>query len=243
MNDASSAVRVALLDASLGDTPAAANFQRTLDADVTVYKVSEGTFPPSPTAKDRPYDAVVVSGSQTAVYDDHDWIDRTEAWVRDAVDAGLPVLGVCWGHQLLAQALGGTADPMGEYELGYEPIDRLEDDPLFDGVPGSFVAFETHSDEVTELPGDATLLAENDRSLQAFRVRNAWGVQFHPEYDLDTARWVTENKRGDVDNDRVDAILADVTPERHAEAADARRVLDNFVALARSIAHVDRHTA
>jgi GMP synthase (glutamine-hydrolysing) len=132
---------------------------------------------------------------------------------------------------------------MGEYELGYESIDRLDDDPLFDGVPGSFVAFETHSDEVTELPGEATLLAENDRSLQAFRVQNAWGVQFHPEYDLETARWVTEGKRGDVDNDRVAAILADVTPERHAAAADARRVLDNFVALAGTLVAPDGTTA
>jgi GMP synthase (glutamine-hydrolysing) len=77
------------------------------------------------------------------------------------------------------------------------------------------------------------VLAENGRALQAFRVRNAWGVQFHPEYDLDTARWVTENKRGHLTDAAVDAIIDTITPARHAETADATRVFDNFLAFAR----------
>jgi GMP synthase (glutamine-hydrolysing) len=228
-------VNVALLDASVGETPAERNFRRELDADVRAYKVSEGEFPPRVDGDEFGFDAVVISGSQTSVYDDEPWIVETEAWVREAVDAGVPVLGVCWGHQLLAQAVGGDVDPMGTYELGYETVELLPaaaDDPLFDGVDGSFVAFETHADEVTRLPGDVSVLAETDRSLQAFRVGNAWGVQFHPEYDLDTARWVTENKRGWLDDATVDAVLETVTPDRHAATADATRVFENFLAFA-----------
>jgi GMP synthase (glutamine-hydrolysing) len=227
------ALTVALLDASVGDTPAERNVRRELDVEVRAYKVSEGSFPPSPAAAVDAFDAVVVSGSQTAVYDDDPWIAETEAWVRAVVDRGLPLLGICWGHQLLARATGGDVDPMGGYELGYVDVDLLvpaEDDPLFAGVDDPFVAFETHSDEVTRLPGAATPLAETGRALQAFRIANAWGVQFHPEYDLDTARWVTENKRGHLTDDRVDAILRTVTPERHAETAAAKRVFANFLA-------------
>jgi GMP synthase (glutamine-hydrolysing) len=227
---------VALLDASVGDTPAERNVGRELEAEVRTYKVSEGVLPPSPSEALDAFDAVVVSGSQTAVYDDEPWIAETEAWLRGVVDRGMPVLGICWGHQLLAQATGGDVDPMGEYELGYVDVDLLAPaaaDPLFAGVDDPFVAFETHSDEVTRLPGAATPLAETDRALQAFRIANAWGVQFHPEYDLDTARWVTENKRGHLTDDRVDAVLETVTPERHAETAAARRTFANFLAFAR----------
>jgi GMP synthase (glutamine-hydrolysing) len=235
MNNNRDGLDVALLDASIGDTPAERNVRRELDAPVTAYKPSEGEFPPR-VGEGVPFDAAVISGSQTAVYDADEWITTTETWVREAVEAGLPVLGLCWGHQLLARAVGGDVDPMGGYELGYATVDLLDDgtdDPLFEGVGPSFVAFETHSDEVTRLPATASVLAETDRALQAFRVGNAWGVQFHPEYDLDTARWVTENKRGHLDDATVDAVLGSITPTRHAETADARRVFDNFLAFVR----------
>ena len=175
--------QIAVLDASIGETPAERNFRRELDTVVTVFKSSEGQLPPTPTGNGLfPHDGAVVSGSQTAVYEDRPWIDEVESWVRAASDAGVPVLGVCCGHQLIAQAFGGTVDPMGRDELGYEHIKRTgETGPLFDGIADSFVAFETHSDEVTSLPAGATVLAENSTSIQAFRIGTAWGVQFHPE--------------------------------------------------------------
>mgnify|MGYP006278016001 FL=1 len=225
--------RIALLDASVGDTPAERNFRRELDADVQAFKVSEGDLPPPvETSEMWPFDAAVISGSQTSVYDEHAWIDAIEAWTRAAVEASVPILGVCWGHQLLAQALDGAVDPMGRYELGYHEVDRIADDPLFSGLDETFLAFETHSDEVTRLPSEATVLAENDRSLQAFRIANAWGVQFHPEYDRETARWVTENKRGEVADDELERILAAITTENAARARDAKGVFENFVATA-----------
>jgi GMP synthase (glutamine-hydrolysing) len=226
---------VALLDASVGETPAERNVRRELDADVRAYEVSEGTYPPRVDADGFGFDAIVVSGSQTSVYDDEPWIAETAAWVEGAVERGVPLLGICWGHQLLARAVGGDVDPMASYELGYSTIDLVDggtDDPLFGGIGSPFVAFETHSDEVTALPAGVTILAENQRALQAFRVANAWGVQFHPEYDRDTARWVTENKRGWVDDATVDAILETITPRTHAETAPATRVFDNFLAFA-----------
>ena len=67
-------VKIAVLDASVGDTPAERNLRRELDAEVHVFKLSEGVFPPMVSATDWRYDGVAVSGSQTSVYDDHDWI-------------------------------------------------------------------------------------------------------------------------------------------------------------------------
>jgi GMP synthase (glutamine-hydrolysing) len=224
---------ITLLDASIGDTPAERNFRREIDLPVTAWKVSESEYPPAPDGDAWADDGVVVSGSQTAVYEDRAWIDRTAEWIADAVAAGVPVLGVCWGHQLLATALDGTVEPMDAYELGYATIDRVADDRFLDGIDESFRAFESHSDAVVELPDDATLLAENDRSIQAFRIENALGVQFHPEYDLETARWVVQNKDGELPKERLDRLLDSITSETHAETAAAKRVFENFEGLVR----------
>ena len=224
--------RVVLLDASLGETPAERNFQREVDADVDAFKVSEGELPPTPTEGWRtawPYDGVIVSGSQASVYEDAAWIRDVEAWVRQAVTASVPLLGVCWGHQLVASALGGAVGPIGRYEIGYRTVDVVASDPLFDGIPESFVAFETHSDEIKRLPDAAVPLAENDCTIQAFRIGSAYGVQFHPEYDLQTARWILDGK--DLQPERAAAIREELTEERYEQARVATRVFENFLAI------------
>ena len=221
---------LAVLDASVGDTPAEANLRRELDADVTVYKISEGVFPPSVSASDWRFDGVVISGSQTSVYDDHDWIHEATEWVRRVHEADVPILGICWGHQFLAQALGGRVVDMGEYELGYEPITRIGDDPLFDGVPAEFVSFETHSDRIAEVPPGAATLARNDIGVQSFRVGSAYGVQFHPEYDRQTAEWVTEGK--DLPDEQIRAVLDGITDDVVEQARVAKTVFANFLDIA-----------
>jgi GMP synthase (glutamine-hydrolysing) len=220
---------LALLDASVGDTPAERNFRRELDADLDVFKLPEGEFPPSVSSSGWRYDGVVVSGSQTSVYDDHDWIHEATEWVRRVHAADVPVLGVCWGHQFLAQALGGRVVDMGEYELGYRQVRQVGTDPLFGGVPREFTSFETHSDRVAELPALAHTLAQNDYGVQAFRVGATYGVQFHPEYDRETAEWVVRGK--DLPDDRIESVVAGITEETVADAETAKTVFDNFLSL------------
>jgi GMP synthase (glutamine-hydrolysing) len=220
---------IAVVDASVGDTPAERNLVRELDAETTVFKVSDGRFPPSVVSKTWEYDGVVISGSQTAVYDDDDWIHELTDWFRRVHEADVPTLGICWGHQFVAQALGGRVVDMGEYELGYRPVTHVGDDPLFAGVPTPFVAFQTHSDRVAELPPGGVELARNDVGLQAFRVGASYGVQFHPEYDRETAEWVTREK--DLPADRIETVLAGITDETVADAEAAARVFDNFLSV------------
>jgi len=231
-------VALAVLDASVGETPAESNLRRELDASLTVYKLSDGEFPPSVSAADWRFDGVVISGSQTSVYDDRDWIHEATEWVRRVHRSDVPVLGICWGHQFLAQALGGRVADMNEYELGYEQIVRVGDDPLFEGLPETFTSFETHADRVVELPAGAATLARNDYGVQAFRVGSAYGLQFHPEYDRETAVWVTEGK--DLPDERTGAVLDDITDETVAAARTSKRIFDNFIALAETHQPVQR---
>ncbi|HHW4681229.1 MAG TPA: glutamine amidotransferase [Xylella taiwanensis] len=130
----------------------------------------------------------MISGSGAFVTDRADWSERTADWLCEAAYAGMPLLGICYGHQLLAHALGG--------EVAYNPAGResgtirLElhpaafDDPLFADLPVQFSVHATHLQTVLRVPEGAIVLA---RSIQdqchAFRWRqNSWGVQFHPEF-------------------------------------------------------------
>ncbi|QSG05555.1 type 1 glutamine amidotransferase [Halapricum desulfuricans] len=217
-------VEFALLDASVGETPVRRNFRRELQGEVTVFEVSEGELPPDPGA--FPFDGAIISGSQCSAYDDRAWIADVEDWARTAHEAGIPMLGVCWGHQLLAEALGGRVEAMGERELGYRTVRRAGASQLFNGVSRTFTAFETHTDAVVELPGDARVIARNDAALQGFQLGRTYGVQFHPEYDLEAARWVIEGK--DISDEQKHAALETVTEDNHAAAAQARLVFENF---------------
>jgi len=222
--------RIAVIDASLGDTPAERNFRREIDAEAVVFKLSEGELPPTPAAPSWAYDGVVISGSQTSVYEDREWIHEATEWFRRVHDAGVPALGVCWGHQFIAQALGGRVVDMREYELGYRTVARIGEDPLFEGVPPEITTFETPSDRVAELPSDAVTLARNDFGVQAFRVEDSYGIQFHPEYDRDTAEWVTEGKA--LPADRFDRVFDGITERAVADAREGKRVFDNFLRIA-----------
>jgi len=217
-------LRLALLDASHGTDHTRRNFRRELDAALAEFDVTTGELPPN-----FDYDGVVVTGSRSSVYWDEGWIDDLTGWVARAADRGLPVLGVCYGHQVLAEALGGRVDAMDDIELGYReirPTAAADGDPLLDGLDAPFLAFETHSDRVVDLPPRATLLAENDRGVQAFRRGDCWGVQFHPEYDQGSAERVTMGK--DLPEERIRAVLDGIHDDNYAAACRTKRLFDNF---------------
>lgn len=213
--------RVALIDASHDDPHTPRNFRREVDANLVEFAAKDGELP-----ADTGFDGVIVTGSRSSAYADEEWIEALCEVIESFVAAGVPLLGVCFGHQALAHALGGTVESMDEYELGYREVNQVASDPLFEAVPDPFLVFQTHSDTVRTLPEGATTLAENERGLQAFRYGSAVGVQFHPEYDAETARDVTRRK--DLPQDRIDAVLSGITEESVGRAARTKRLFDAF---------------
>lgn len=131
----------------------------------------------------------IITGAHCMVTDNLPWSLALEAWIRSLVTAAVPLLGICYGHQLLGRAMGGQVGdhPRGK-EVGTFDI-RLRrearEDPLFSALPAEFPVHTTHSQSVLTLPSGAVLLAENDyEPHHAFKIGScAWGVQFHPEYD------------------------------------------------------------
>lgn len=142
------------------------------------------------------HDAVIVLGGGFLpdADDKAPWLATTRDLVRQALDRGNPVLGICLGGQLLAHVAGGevTGD-VGAPENGSTSITIRPDaasDPLFRSLPETVPAIEHHVDAITALPSGAIWLAETERCpYQAFRIgRAAWGTQFHPEISPERVR-------------------------------------------------------
>jgi GMP synthase (glutamine-hydrolysing) len=140
-------------------------------------------------------DAVLIGGAgKYSAAAEYDWTDSLLNFVRHVVDEGVPLFGSCWGHQVIARALGGTVvhDPE-QSELGCWEVELTEtglSDPLFHRFSKRFKANMGHHDRVTELPKGAVELARNDQPYQAFRLSDApvYGTQFHSELDAERER-------------------------------------------------------
>ncbi|GAB3737045.1 glutamine amidotransferase [Luteimonas pelagia] len=182
------------------------------------------------------FSGAVVTGSPAMVTERAAWSERAADWLRGAADAGLPLFGICYGHQLLAHALGGEVgdNPAGR-EMGTIEVDvhgPAERDAVFGRLPRRFVAQASHLQTVLRPPPGATVLARSaGDGCQAFRWGDsAWGVQFHPEFSATHMRGYVHARREALARDGLD-------PDRLARgvrpAPYARLALRRFAAHAR----------
>jgi GMP synthase (glutamine-hydrolysing) len=128
-------------------------------------------------------DGLVLSGGAPRVGVDPGKMGRNGEYL-DSVDA--PILGICAGHQFMAKHLGGDAAPAKVPEFGKSVVDVHQPDVLFEGLPNRFEVWESHNDEVTQLPPDFVALASSENcNIQAMRHRDRplFGLQFHPEVE------------------------------------------------------------
>ena len=141
----------------------------------------------------------VISGSYHMVTENLDWSLQLEDWVRQAISREIPLLGICYGHQLIAKATGGDVGfhPDG-VEIGTVQINKTEQanrDKLLARLPQTFSAHAIHYQSVQRLPPNSVRLAESSfEANHSFRIgRCAWGVQFHPEFNDDIMRMNVHN--------------------------------------------------
>ncbi len=185
-----------------------------------VYDVA-GKTPPDPEASD----GWIITGARSSVVGADAAVGELLAWIRAAIAAEAPLLGVCYGHQAICAAAGGKVERNpGGWELGTVEVELTRagrEDPLFAGFPERFPVQTTHEDVVTESPAGAVVLARNGHSeVQAVAIGPACrGVQFHPEVTAPIARDFVA-RRGHLVS----------PPPGVGEAPLGARVLANFVA-------------
>ncbi len=183
------------------------------------------------------YSAVIISGSASMVTERDPFAVRLAAWIPTVIRARVPLLGVCYGHQILAFATGGRVDYHERgIEVGTVPI-RVEScagvDPLFGALPTLFDAQASHLQTVTALPPGATRLASNDHDPNhAYRLNDrTWGVQFHPEFSADVMRAYFSARKADYERRALDVgrLLSSVraTPDAASLLRRFRTLMDS----------------
>ena len=163
-------------------------------------------------------DAIVVLGG--AMHPDeeerHGWLRPELDFLGEQLERGTPLLGVCLGSQLIARAAGARVFRAAAPEVGWLPVEVTgvgAEDPVVSALPGRFDAFQWHH-YTHDLPDGAVELARSQVCLQAFRLGNAWGVQFHPEVRAEQVEsWLAE----DPDDVADPAALRAATHERIEE--------------------------
>jgi GMP synthase (glutamine-hydrolysing) len=191
-------------------------------------------------AQARDYDAILITGSPSSVTELSPWMLRACDFLRHAADRRVPILGVCFGHQLLAHAYGARVQrsrlgrEIGTVTCVLTPEGR--EDPLFEGVPVRFEVQATHEDVVEDAPPAMEILASNAHTRnQALRVgRTVRAVQFHPEVDAPIMRALIEARtekieaeavaRGEDPRARLRALYAGIRPTPFG-----KRILENFL--------------
>jgi len=186
------------------------------------------------------FDALVVFGGGMNVRDAErlPWMRAEVELLRDTLQAGVPVLGICLGAQLLARAAHADVRPADEFEIGWLPVELTEAagaDPVIGRLPRSFEAFQWHYYEHA-VPAGGVELAHSRVCTQAFRLgESAWGVQFHPEVTLaQVEKWIDEE--GDELPVPADALLRDTRARIDAWNTLGRQLCSAFVEVAERVA-------
>ena len=180
---------------------------------------------------DPMWSAIFITGSGACLADGYEgeglrkgWTRELIAWCKEAVHANIPLLGVCFGHQVLGAAFGGGVRKAKIPEVGFQHIHIQQEDPLLEFLKPSFVCFLSHEDEVASAGGLEVLAYSDLCAIQAVRVPGyrAWGVQFHAEMLLPEAQELLRYRTSKHKNINIDI---DVEMEKSKEVPDIAPLL------------------
>ncbi len=233
MSDPPSGIRVAIVDNSIDPEiyRPVEHWSRYLNAVCEPFTARTGRFPELSN-----FSHLILTGSEASILEREAWVDEEAELVRRAVDLGIPVLGSCWGHQLLAYALSGpgSVSRSPRPEIGWINL-RVHKDGGILGPPGEARVFSIHYDEVRN-PGDRfeILASTNLCPVQAIRLleKPVWGLQFHPEVDIPGARAFMADllARGFKGRRSLEAALASAP----SDSGLIHRIVASFVSLTSS---------
>lgn len=203
-----------------------ADWLAELDADFTSYAVLDSQFPVAPSD----HDLWVITGSKFGAYEDHAWIPPLEDFIRACRDTNVPMFGICFGHQIIAQALGGVVRKSDKgWGLGLH--DYQADWPEVDSQTQSILTLSAfHQDQVEDIPEGAKVIAKSDfcENAALFYPGFALTVQGHPEFREAYLRDLANLRAGGIFSHEA-AAAAEATYDRADTAAELVGILKSLL--------------
>ncbi|MFB6115522.1 MAG: type 1 glutamine amidotransferase [Candidatus Nanohalobium sp.] len=212
---------VAVIDATLEWPRYSNRFNELLGDDIEKYKAMKHEFPEDP-------EVVIISGSTTGIYEDEEWIDALVRKTREYIEDDVPVLGLCFGHQVIAKAMGADVVQMDSYEIGYRPVEVDSSSEIFEGLDTVEYPFNTHQDKVVDMPEELEAVAETEVCNQAFQhvEKPVYGVQFHPELTPPIKEKAIRTK--DMPEEKKKRLMREVNDANFHRAKRVLKIFENF---------------
>lgn len=205
-------------------------FAKALDIPTETLHVLDAHAPIS-LPHSETFDGVIISGSAFSVYDRAPWSEAAATWLQPLIANQTPILGVCYGHQLLAQEMGATvALSPGGREIGVCKVNRIQDDPIFEGLSSTFTVVQTHSDAVLSPVDGGEVIASSPQAFnQAMKIGpSIRTLQWHPEMTHTIIEEYIKLRAEDIEHEfdanHVQGLLKSIEP-----VESGRRILNNFV--------------
>jgi GMP synthase-like glutamine amidotransferase len=230
MKKKNTAMKVAIIDNSIDPEvyKPVEHWSAFLGVPWEAFRASEGRLPDLAAG----FSHVIITGSEASIVEREPWVEEEVRLVGAALSQGFPILGSCYGHQLLALALRGPEKVRRSPrpEIGWIPL-RIEHKSTILGEPGTAYAFSSHFDEVIGLDREFRVLASTPGcAVQAFELRRrpVWGIQFHPEIDIPAAREFLVNILGRAPANAV--LFEDALRLAPRDSGLIRTIVDGFLA-------------
>ena len=158
------------------------------------------------------YDRIILLGSEASILDEQEWLKPEIDIIQNSVEHGIPLLGICFGHQIIVHTVLGQ-----EYvrrrpnpEIGWPEIQILKEDKLFQGISSCFFSFSFHYDEVINSAALELLANSNECNIQAYKMKNkdVGGIQFHLEINIETGRQILREEASVFGWKNVDELIS-----------------------------------
>ncbi len=197
------------------------------DFEYALYHVALGEFPAAPDE----CEAYIITGSPDGAYDKLEWIADLSQFIRDCYAADVKMVGICFGHQILAQALGGKVEKSEKgWGFGEKSFTISHKPEWMDGTPDECRLYFAHQDQVLELPPNAELLGGNDFSpIALYTIENkVLGMQGHPEFVPSIMEDIRVQLEGNMDEEMYETAVSSLK-NANPDRAIAGQWIRNFL--------------